>query len=350
MPRTDDDFEDVAPRPSAGLGDLPPDLTGPAQSRFGSTDMGGDDLRPHPGDDFEEEVIDAEAPVKKRRSVNPRVFVAVMAVAVLAVGGIFGARALNALTGKPSEAAVAAPVEEVVEVEQEGAVSAAMAASAASGAEGLMGMGGERESAAPTESPQAAAAGAAGQAATQIGSQPMAQSSTGGAPASVATVANGGAALAGAVGAAASAKTDAAADRRLGEVEARVGRLEADVRETKEMVAKAMQQKAVHPKQATPGGAVQAKSDRPASKPRAVAKSESKKDATKEAAEPAAEASTGVAAMRLQAVYPSSGPDMQAWVRDGETVRVVAKGAKLGDATVLSVAADKVVTNKGIVR
>jgi hypothetical protein len=54
--------------------------------------------------------------------------------------------------------------------------------------------------------------------------------------------------------------------------------------------------------------------------------------------------------MSLRAVYPPSGADSQAWVMDGQVLRVVARGSYIGGARVLEVLADRVITDQGFIR
>lgn len=52
----------------------------------------------------------------------------------------------------------------------------------------------------------------------------------------------------------------------------------------------------------------------------------------------------------LRAVFPPSGPDMQAWVMEGEVLRVVARGSTIAGHRVLDVLPDRVVTDRGVIR
>ncbi len=54
--------------------------------------------------------------------------------------------------------------------------------------------------------------------------------------------------------------------------------------------------------------------------------------------------------MNLRAVYPPSGADMQAWVMEGEVLRVVSRGSVIAGARVVDVLPDRVVTERGIIR
>jgi hypothetical protein len=57
-------------------------------------------------------------------------------------------------------------------------------------------------------------------------------------------------------------------------------------------------------------------------------------------------------ALQLRGVYPPTGDDRQAWVLDSETnvITIVSKGSIVNGMTVIRVDADRVVTNKGIIR
>jgi hypothetical protein len=57
-----------------------------------------------------------------------------------------------------------------------------------------------------------------------------------------------------------------------------------------------------------------------------------------------------IASMSLRAVFPPTGADMQAWVMDGQTLRVVSKGSQLGGGRVLEVRPDRVLTDRGVIR
>lgn len=54
--------------------------------------------------------------------------------------------------------------------------------------------------------------------------------------------------------------------------------------------------------------------------------------------------------LSLRAVNPPSGPDMQAWIMDGDKVTVVAKGSVVRGARVTLVESDRVVTTAGVIR
>jgi len=89
------------------------------------------------------------------------------------------------------------------------------------------------------------------------------------------------------------------------------------------------------------------------SKPRrAAARSASPAQASASAAVATldSKSSDTIASMSLRAVFPPTGADMQAWVMDGETLRVVSKGSSLGDGRVLEVRPDRVVTDRGVIR
>jgi hypothetical protein len=89
------------------------------------------------------------------------------------------------------------------------------------------------------------------------------------------------------------------------------------------------------------------------SKPRrAAARSASPAEASASTAvaTPQSKSSDTIASMSLRAVFPPTGADMQAWVMDGETLRVVSKGSSIGDGRVLEVRPDRVVTDRGVIR
>jgi hypothetical protein len=54
--------------------------------------------------------------------------------------------------------------------------------------------------------------------------------------------------------------------------------------------------------------------------------------------------------LQLRAVHPSFGPDMQAWVLEGDQVRVVNRGSMVAGARVLEVRSNSVVTDRGVIR
>lgn len=54
--------------------------------------------------------------------------------------------------------------------------------------------------------------------------------------------------------------------------------------------------------------------------------------------------------LNLRAVYPAAGPDMQAWVMEGDSMRVVSRGSVVGGARVLEVKSGLVVTDRGVIR
>jgi hypothetical protein len=54
--------------------------------------------------------------------------------------------------------------------------------------------------------------------------------------------------------------------------------------------------------------------------------------------------------LNLRAVYPPSGADMQAWVMEGEVLRVVSRGSEIAGTRVLDVLPDRVVTDRGVIR
>ena len=82
-------------------------------------------------------------------------------------------------------------------------------------------------------------------------------------------------------------------------------------------------------------------------KPRkvAVAMPAKKAEPKEEILEPAT-----LAGLQLRAVHPAFGPDMQAWVLEGDQVRVVNRGAMVAGARVLEVRSNAVVTDRGVIR
>ena len=54
--------------------------------------------------------------------------------------------------------------------------------------------------------------------------------------------------------------------------------------------------------------------------------------------------------LQLRAVHPSFGPDMQAWVLEGDQVRVVNRGSMVAGARVLEVRNNSVVTDRDVIR
>lgn len=52
----------------------------------------------------------------------------------------------------------------------------------------------------------------------------------------------------------------------------------------------------------------------------------------------------------LRAVFPPTGADMQAWVMEGEILRVVSRGSTIAGHRVLDVLPDRVVTDSGVIR
>jgi hypothetical protein len=61
-------------------------------------------------------------------------------------------------------------------------------------------------------------------------------------------------------------------------------------------------------------------------------------------------APAGVEGMSLRAVNPPHGPDMQAWVMDGDRIMVVSRGSVIRGARVTSIELDRVVTDRGVIR
>jgi len=57
-----------------------------------------------------------------------------------------------------------------------------------------------------------------------------------------------------------------------------------------------------------------------------------------------------VPGMSLRAVFPPSGPDMQAWVMEGEALRVLVRGSVIGGQRVIDVQPDRVITERGVIR
>lgn len=60
--------------------------------------------------------------------------------------------------------------------------------------------------------------------------------------------------------------------------------------------------------------------------------------------------SDSVSGLSLRAVNPPSGPDMQAWVMDGDKITVVTKGSVIRGAKVTLIESDRVVTTAGVIR
>jgi hypothetical protein len=85
----------------------------------------------------------------------------------------------------------------------------------------------------------------------------------------------------------------------------------------------------------------------PVRKPRkvAAAKPAKKAEPKEEILEPAT-----LVGLQLRAVHPSFGPDMQAWVLEGDQVRVVNRGSMVAGARVLEVRSSSVVTDRGVIR
>jgi hypothetical protein len=54
--------------------------------------------------------------------------------------------------------------------------------------------------------------------------------------------------------------------------------------------------------------------------------------------------------LSLRAVYPPTGADMQAWVMEGDALRVVARGSVIAGHRVIEVQPDKVLTDQGVIR
>jgi hypothetical protein len=99
--------------------------------------------------------------------------------------------------------------------------------------------------------------------------------------------------------------------------------------------------------------AAQAAKKRPAPREEVVASSSGSPSVTVSTvavATPATSGSEPMQGLNLRAVYPPSGADMQAWVMEGEMLRVVSRGSTIAGLRVLEVLPDRVVTDRGVIR
>lgn len=127
---------------------------------------------------------------------------------------------------------------------------------------------------------------------------------------------------------------------------ARIDRLVNEVDELRQQQQRVQQAKLAAPQVAkarSPAADARRTPTRSATKP-----SDDARDA--QAAPARAVAQQAMEGFSLRAVYPPAGPDMQAWVMEGESLRIVSKGSTIAGAVVVDVQSDRVVTERGIIR
>lgn len=330
-------FDDLMGEPSAHA---PSDL-GPIEGAAAAGDAHAFDDGAHLDDD----IVDAE-PVAKKKG-RPVVLLGVLALVVVTVVGVIGSRAMKAIGGASSAPQMAQP--EVIPVSPSGVLQAdqGLAPVAAvdrgvfGGDAGTPAATGLTETTASVAD-QAASNAAASLSAVATGAQmPVASVA---ASAVQAPVAESGAQGHRAVDQAAIDQVS----RRVDSVESAVKSIETKVDAIDAKLSAAQSERRT-PK-ASSGTA--AKRSKPAPAKKSTATAAARKSTTKPAASRAGDSasSRALAGLNLRAVYPTAGPDMQAWVAQGEQVRVVSKGSYIDGATVLEVKRDVVLTDRGPIR
>lgn len=271
-------------------------------------------------DNLHDDIVDAE-PVARKKG-RPVALLAVGGLVLVTIVGVIGTRAVKALSSARSEPQVA---QQVVDIP---AAPAGVLQSDQPLAAVDPGVFGSDPSALVVDQPTFAAPVAADE--QPLGAQPLPKGdSSQGDPAQVAVQAP-----AATVAATANAEVTELG-QRVDQVESTVKSIEAkvDAIGTKLNSTKAAKPGAKAPKRTTEKQARSA----PAKKPVAKARAEKKE-------------AVALAGLSLRAVYPTAGPDMQAWVAQGEEVRVVVKGSYIDGATVLEVKPDVVLTDRGPIR
>lgn len=314
---------------------------------------------------YDDHVIEAEesqAQTKPKKNLKPLLF-AMGGVALLLVGGM--GYVLMSLLSAPAPSSGISQAPAAIEQQMHMGMAAAPAEP----------VGMFAQSAAPAASSDAMGMDPAGQGAAQLGAttaaiQPAVLGGQGAATGDRSVGAQGGgegvaqAALSTSAPAAAAAMvagSSAADDGQRAELEKRLATMEGDIAEIKrklDELSKSSRSAAAKPLRSA------SRSDG-AAKPRASTSHQPRKvAATKDAApakdgEPSAPAggaataqavAEGVEGLSLRAVNPPHGPDMQAWVMDGDRIMVVSRGSTIRGARVTSIELDRVVTDRGVIR
>ena len=295
------------------------------------------------GDGDELEVHDVEAsPVKKKNSrAKALALVTLLGVAALSVVGWAGLRVTRALSGGP--VAVAPVVEQTVPADA-GAPSA-MAAQPGQAAATWLGSGDSVAAASPATNvapPMAEAAATVNIAEPS----PRSDAGTSGSEAPIAPALASAGADDGRVEAI--GRDVAALQARLDQVEKTVGTIASSVErsaargETRTRVVRPSQTSRPARPSARPAREAQVAA---AARPDVVSRQTDKPGAGSASAQ-----ELDLSGFSLRAVYPTSGPDMMAWVVEGDRVHAVSKGSQLRGTTVVRVEVDRVVTAGGVIR
>lgn len=339
----------------------------------GPSDLGAEDARV--SRIHEDEVIDAEeAPQKPKKNLKPLLF-GMGAFVLLLVGGMVyvvmsllstpNTSAGYAQSAEPSHqlapAAVRAGQAESVNLFADSAASAASQDPLAQGGApvdaGAVPGNVNLSTAATMDAPTAPAADSLAQGAPAA---PTGAEGATGAAAQVGQVARaaGAAALAGQTPQVQAAASPSSEEQRAA-LEKRLAGMESDIAEIKrklDELAKAPRAAQASTKPARTATRQQATAAKPreATRQRTATASKSEEAAasapTPAATAAAAAAPTGVEGLSLRAVNPPHGPDMQAWVMDGDRIMVVTRGSTIRGARVTSIELDRVVTDRGVIR
>lgn len=275
-----------------------------AETGSGATpaDGGQDSFGPPDGDDgfssgSAEPFEDVEAVEQKKKGLNPKMVLAVMALVTTGVVGTIGWTVYKKV--QPS-AVVAAPVEsmpaDTVLLSDANAQTPVQAPAQPDQA--------LTAPAAPADAPPAVAV-----------AEP---------PAVVVAVASG-------------VKVDSVLLKRMGEMDQRMNVIEGSLASIDSSIAQVKASVAAKPVTA-----------RASASPR---RSSSNKMA-RAGASPQAQADATVMPLKLRGVYPPTGEDRQAWVFDPASgnIAVVSKGGTIGDSVVVRVDLDQIVTTRGVIR